>query len=81
MVVAVAQPGDAPGTITVALDQAGTRAWLCAFTLVEGRIAPLSSGGRSLVLQARMGSHAAPGRDPLLPEYPTMQLLKDRQKK
>ena len=73
-----AQPGDAPGTIVVALDAAGTRAWLCALTLEEGRVQPLQSGGRPLVLQARQGSHSAPGRDPLLPEYPTMQLLKDR---
>lgn len=72
------QPGDAPGTIVVALDAPGTRAWLCALTLEAGAVQPLKSNGRPLVLQARQGSHSAPGRDPLLPEYPTMQLLKDR---
>ncbi len=72
------QAGDAPGTIVVALDGPGTRAWLCALTLEEGRVQPLKWAGRPLVLQARQGSHSAPGRDPLLPEYPTMQLLKDR---
>jgi hypothetical protein len=70
--------GDTPGTVIVALDAGQTRAWLCALTLADGRVQPLKSSGRPLILQARQGSHSAPGRDPLLPEYPTMQLLKDR---
>ena len=68
-------PGDLPGTIYVAIDPAGERAWLTTLTLEETRTTALRAAGRPLVLQARFGTHSAPGRDPAVPEYPAMKGL------
>ena len=70
-----AQPlaGDLPGTLYVALDAAGQRVWLTALTLQAGETTALRAAGRPLVLQARAGTHSAPGRDPAVPEYPAMK--------
>ena len=65
--------GDLPGTVYAALDAAGERAWLTVLSLEGGRTTALRAGGRPLVLQARAGTHSAPGRDPAVPEYPAMK--------
>jgi hypothetical protein len=67
-----ALPGDPPGTLYVALSPDGSRAYLTALTLREGRPEALhAGGGRALILQARGGTHGELGQDPLLPAYPS----------
>jgi hypothetical protein len=68
-------PGDLPGTLYVALDGEQDRAFITALTLDErGRADILRApGGKPLLVLARAGTHSAPGRDPLVPEYPGMQ--------
>lgn len=69
----VAQPveGALPGTVVVALSPDRTRAILFALTLAGGATVPLRDAkGRPLTIQARGGTHSAPGQDPLVPEYP-----------
>ncbi|GAC1336555.1 MAG: hypothetical protein NVSMB23_01750 [Myxococcales bacterium] len=66
----VANPGDLPGTIYVAVGPAGDRAYLTALTLREDRVETLRERGRPLILQARGGTHGELGQDLLLPAYP-----------
>ncbi len=64
-------PGDLPGVLYVAHPRDGQRAWLSAVTLDGSSAAMLPApSGRALLIDARAGTHSAPGRDPLLPEYP-----------
>ena len=65
-----ARPGDLPGTIYVAHAPGGQRLWLSALTLNSGVSTLLSASGQPLIIEARAGTHSAPGRDPLIPEYP-----------
>ena len=69
------ESGDLPGTIIVAVSPDRSRAWLTALTLREGKTSPLTSEGRPVVLQARAGTHSAPGRDPMVPAYPSMRAI------
>ena len=57
-------PGDPPGTIYVCISADEQRAWLSALSL---------EGVLPATLQARAGTHSAPGRDPLVPAYPGMR--------
>ena len=56
-----ALPGDLPGTVYVCISPDEQRAWLSALSL---------RGVLPATMQARAGTHAPAGRDPLLPEYP-----------
>ncbi len=67
-----------PGMLIVAASKDGKRCWITAFTLAHGQVAPVMDGPRPLVLQARAGTHSAPGRDPVVPAYPGMRSLGDR---
>ena len=58
-----ALPGDPPGTIYVCISSDEQRAWLSALAL--HRVIPVT-------VQARAGTHPAPGFDPLLPLYPNV---------
>jgi len=70
-----AQRGDRPGDLYVAISADGSRAYLSALTLDDaGRPQILQTvAGRPLIIEARAGTHSAPGRDPLVPEYPGMR--------
>jgi hypothetical protein len=67
--------GDQPGTILIAVSNDSSRCWLTALTLRAGRVAVLTSADRPVLLQARAGTHGAPGRDPMVPAYPTMRAV------
>lgn len=67
--------GDLPGTIVVAVSPDASRLWLTALTQRGGRVEVLTSEGRPVSLQARAGTHGAPGRDPLVPAYPSMRAV------
>lgn len=69
---------DEPGTIYLSVSSDRRRVWLTALTLREGAPAVLRSSGKPLVLQARAGTHSAPGRDSLVPGYPGMKVLSDK---
>ena len=67
------EPGELPGTVLVAVNAARTRCWLTVLTLRNGQPSPLGPLNKPIVLQARGGTHSAPGRDPLIPTYPGMK--------
>ena len=52
-----------------------TRAWLSALTLDDGGAPEIlkTAVNKPLLVVARAGTHSAPGRDPLVPEYPGMR--------
>ena len=64
-----ALPGDGPGTIYLAVSGDRQRSWITAL----GLRGVLTSSGRPVMIQARAGTHSAPGRDPLVPVYPGMK--------
>jgi len=66
-----------PGQI-LAAGLGTSRVWLTATTLRQGAPAILQLDQRPVVLEARAGTHSAPGRDPLVPTYPGMRLLSDK---
>jgi hypothetical protein len=77
-----ARPGDLPGTLYIALGAERHRAFLSALTLDErGEVTLLRNpGGKPLLVEARFGTHNAPGRDPLMPEYPGMESVTGKKK-
>ena len=66
---------DKPGTILIAVSPDRSRCWLTAVTLKASRPAVLTSEGRPVLLHARGGTHGAPGRDPMVPAYPSMRAV------
>ena len=72
------EPGDLPGVIYVAVSADWSRCWITALTLHQGQPAMLTTASGPLVLQARAGTHSAPGRDPLVPAYPSMRAVGGR---
>jgi len=70
-----AEAEDAPGTILIAVSPDRSRCWLTAVTLKAGRPAVLTSEDRPVLLHARGGTHGAPGRDPMVPAYPSMRAV------
>lgn len=65
-------PGDAPGTLYIALSTDRTAARLTALSL-HG-VLKLPSGKPALI-EAHTGTHSLPGRDPLVPAYPGMRTV------
>lgn len=63
-------PGDAPGTIYVAISGDRKAAWLTALGLSD--VVKLASGKPALV-ELHEGTHSLPGRDPVVPAYPGMR--------
>ncbi len=62
--------GDRPGLVYVAHTRDAQRVWLSAVTLAGDDPAMLlTPRGAPLLLEARAGTHSAPGGDPLIPEY------------
>ena len=76
-----ARPGDLPGAIYLAVSADRTRVFLSALSLdTQGSIDLVRTpAGRPLLIEARFGTHSAPGRDPLVPEYPGMQSTTEKQ--
>jgi hypothetical protein len=71
---------DLPGTVLIAISPDQARAWLTVLTLREGRAAVLTSDDRPVQIHARAGTHGAPGRDPLVPAYPSMRAVGERRR-
>jgi hypothetical protein len=70
-----AAASDLPGTILFAISPDSSRCWMTALTLRAGTAAVFTSEDRPIVLQARGGTHGAPGRDQLVPAYPSMRAV------
>ncbi len=66
--------GDLPGDLYVAISADGSRAFITALTLDEAGALQIlrTPTGYPLIIESRSGTHSAPGRDPLVPEYPGM---------
>jgi hypothetical protein len=65
-------PGDPPGTVYLSVSRDRQTAWLTALTL-DGTLKLPSS--KPALIEAHGGTHALPGHDPAVPEYPRMRPL------
>ena len=65
-------PGDAPGTLYLALSADRKSVWLTALAL---RSVLRLASGRPALIESHAGTHSLPGRDPQVPAYPGMRSI------